>query len=142
VCIKVCTELGGAMDATNIATNSLSHQVGDVYPGRIVAHFERSVELKSLIFEIEAKASKRLRIAVEETRRATANDAVERGDTLLSIEEQIDTTRRDRAIAPCIGILGACLPDEEAANGMPLVERGHEAAHLVAVPDIAALELW
>ena len=71
---------------------------------------------------------------------AAADDAVERGDPLLTVEEELLGTGGRRATAH--GLSAALgLPDEQGTDGEAVVQRLHQSADLVAVPDVAALEL-
>ena len=90
---------------------------------------------------MEVKPGERLGVAVEELRRLAAHDAVEGRHPLLAVEQQLHHARRELAIAAMGGGLRLRGPDEQAADGVALVERIHQPAHLVAIPDVAPLEL-
>ena len=94
-----------------------------------------------LVVEVEVQPGERLGVAVEEAGRPAADQAVEAGDPLLAVEQELDGARGQGPVAAGPGVLGAGLPDEQAADGVLAVERLHQAADLVAVPDVAALEL-
>ena len=128
-------------EAIEEARDALLHQRRHVDPKRIVLHLERAVEGELLAIEVEVQPGERLRVAVEELRRPAANDAVERGHPLLPVEQQLDHAGRDRTVAARVRVLRARGPDQEAADRIAPVKRLHQRAHLVAVPDVAALEL-
>src|SRR5690606_8044836 len=66
------------------------HDPGDVDPEGVVAHLHRRVELERLIGQVEAQVRERRRIPIEEAGRTATDDAVERGDALLAVEEQVN----------------------------------------------------
>ena len=119
----------------------LLHQLRDVDPERVVLHLQRRVELERLVVEVEVQPGECLGVAVEEPGRPAADDAVERGDPLLAVEQELDDAGGERPVAAGVGVLGPGRPDQQAADRVLAVEREHEAADLVAVPDVAALEL-
>src|SRR5579883_2261166 len=117
------------------------HQCRDINPERVALHLERLEERKRLSIEMEAQASERRSVAVEEFRHLTANDAVECRHTLLAIEQQFHNTRGNRSVTAMICRLGLCRPYQQPSDGVPAVEGIKQPAHLIAVPHVTALEL-
>jgi hypothetical protein len=63
--------------------------------------FRRCVELEGLVLEIEVQPGKRIRVSLEELRSVAADDAVQGGGTLLTVEKQLDgAVNCDGAAAP------------------------------------------
>ena len=120
---------------------ALAHQLRHVDPERVALHLHRLVEREALPFEVEAQRRERLRIAIEEPGRLAAHHAVERRHSLLTVQQQLHHARRQRAVAAMDCGLRLRRPDQQAPDRMAAVERVEEPAHLVAVPDVAALEL-
>ena len=60
---------------------------------------------------------------------------------LLPVEGQFHDARGERPVAPVGGRPRLGGPHEQAADGMAAIERIEKPAHLVAVPDVAPLEL-
>ena len=89
-------------------------QRGDVGPERVVLHLDRAVELERLGLDVEPQVPERLRIAFEEGGRRAADDAVQRGDALLAVEQQRAGAARRRH-APHRLVRGVGLP-HQAAN--------------------------
>ena len=84
-----------------------------------------------------------MRIAVHEFWGLAANDAVEGGDTLLPIKEEFNSPGAEGAVAfgEVANLLCFGFPNEEAADGVPSVEGSHQIPNLIAVPNVAPLEL-
>ena len=59
----------------------------------------------------------------------------------MCIRDRLHSARCEWTAAASVRALGLGHPHEQAAHGVPPVERGHQSAHLLAVPDVAALEL-
>lgn len=123
------------------AARPFFQQLRDVDPEGIVLHLHGLKELERLTGEVEAEPGEGLGVAVEELRRAAADDAVERRHALLAVEEQLDDTGGEWPVAamgrrPRLGG-----PHEQPADGMAAIEGVEQTADLVAVPDVAALEL-
>ena len=116
-------------------------QVGDIDPERIVLHLHRLVEGEDLLSEMEAEPGEGLGVAIEELRRLAAHHAIEGGHALLAIEQELHHASGQLAIAAMGGGLRLRGPDQQAADRMALVERIEQPAHLVAIPDVAPLEL-
>src|SRR5215218_8108825 len=88
------------------------------------------------------QTGERRSISVEEAGWTTANDAVKRRDPLLPVEKQVDPAAGWSGCVPTRRrIVDVGLPDQEAPDGMPAIERVHQAADLLPVPDVSALEL-
>ena len=90
---------------------------------------------------MEAQPGECLGVAIEELRRPSAHHAVERGHSLLAVEQQLHDAGRERTVAAMRRRLRFRGPDQQAAHRMAPVERIEQPADLVAVPDVAALEL-
>ena len=120
---------------------AFAHQLRHVDPERVVLHLHRLVELETLAIEVEAQTGEGLRVAVKELRRPAAHHAVERSHALLAVEQQFHHARRQCAVTTVRCGIRLCGPDEQAADRMAAVQRVEEPAHLVAVPDVAALKL-
>ena len=119
---------------------SVHEEGGDVDPARVALHLDRCVELERLGLDVEPEPGERVGIAVEERRRAAADDAVERGDPLLTVEEELFGTGGRRTTPH--GLSAALgLPHEQGTDGEAVVHRLHQSADLVPVPDVATLEL-
>ena len=99
------------------------HQARDVDPQRIVLHLHRLVESEGLGPQVKPEPAKGLRVAVEEFRRVPAHNAVERRHALLAIEQQLHDAGRQRPIAPMRRGLRFRRPNQQAAYGMPAIER-------------------
>src|SRR5215472_17192152 len=67
---------------------ALGEEAGDVDPPWIVLHLGGSVELERLILDVETQSSKGLLIALEERWRLATGDPVQRGDSLLPVQNQ------------------------------------------------------
>jgi hypothetical protein len=119
---------------------STGEQGGDVDPERVVLHLDRAVELERLGLDVEPQVAERLRVALEEGGRRAADDAVQRGDALLAVQQQRTGAARRRRTTHRLA-RGVGLPHQQRADRVTLVQRAHQAAHLIAVPDVAALEL-
>ena len=117
------------------------HQRGNIDPQRIVAHLDWLVKGEGLVFQMEPQPREGLRITVEELGCLAAYHPIERGHALLPVEQQLDAAGGDRAIAPSVCRLRLRHPYEKTTYRMPTVKRIEQAAHLVAVPHVAALEL-
>ncbi len=89
---------------------------------------------------MKAQVGEGLRVAVEEFRRFSADDAVERSDALLAVEQELYRALEELLVVAHADSLGVRDPHEQGAHRVAAVERGHEAAHLVTVPHVAALE--
>ena len=111
----------------------------DADPRRIVLHAGLLPEAKLLGLGIEVEIEEQ-RFSFVEPRRFALEQHVERGQALLSVEEQqgVAVARR-LAVAYRRRLVGA--PDQQMAGRMLSIERLDQPAHLIAVPDVAALEL-
>ena len=120
---------------------SFLHQLRDIDPQRIILHLHRLIELEGLGIEMEAQPGEGLGVSIEELRRLAAHHAVERGHALLTIQQELHHAGGQRAITAMRRRLGFGGPNEQATHRTAKVERREQLADLVAVPDIAALEL-
>ena len=117
------------------------HQLRNVYPEWIVAHLDRLVELEGLVCEMEPQSVEGLRVAVEEFWRLAAHHSVEGGHALLAVEQQPYAAGGDRPVAATVCGHGLRHPYQQATHWMAPVQRLEQAAHLIAIPHITALEL-
>ena len=62
-------------------------------PERVVAHLDRLIERERLGLEVKAKTGKRLLVPIEKLRRFAANDTIERGHSLLAVQQELHDTR-------------------------------------------------
>ena len=113
----------------------------DVDPSRIVTHLGGSVELERLVLDVKAQAGKGLLVALEERGRAASGDPVQGCDPLLAVKNQHAKGRGRRRRAPDDRAVGLGLPGQQAAHWVSAIQRSHESADLITVPDVAALEL-
>jgi hypothetical protein len=120
---------------------ALAHQVGHIDPQRIVLHLHRLVEGEGLRVQVEAQSGEGVGVAVEELGRPAARHAVERGHALLTVEQELDDAGCERCVAAMGGGHGLGGPHQQPTDRMAAVERVEQPPDLVAVPDIAALEL-
>lgn len=146
-------DLGDGVEAVDVANKgrltlddaayATLHQGGDVDPQRVVGHLGGGVELEDLVLQVEVQAGEDLGVALEEPGRDAPDDAVEGGDALLAVEEEPGRAPRRRrpTSASDGGRAGRRHPHQQAAHRVLAVQRGHEAADLLAVPDVAPLEL-
>src|SRR5690606_30065717 len=72
--------------------------------------------------------------------RFAAHDSVQGCDALLAVEKQ-QTDATVGSASPYRRHVRLGLPQQEATDRIPLVERAHDTAHLIAVPHVAALYL-
>src|SRR5690606_35626107 len=68
---------------------TLLHDLGHVDPEWIVAHLDRLEELELLCLQVEAQVREGFGVAIEEAWRLAADHAVERGDALLTVEQEL-----------------------------------------------------
>jgi len=122
-------------------TDACGHDLGDIDPARIVPHLRGGIELERLALEVEIQAREGLSVAVKKLRWLAADQAVERRDPLLAVEQELDAAGLEGLVPPSVGILRLRRPYQQAAHRMLPVERVHQPANLLAVPDIAPLEL-
>ena len=120
---------------------ALLHQLGHVGPQRIALHLHRLVELESLGLQMKAQCRERLGVAIKELWRPPTHHTVQGGHALLAVEHELHHPRGKRAVTTMRGGLRLGGPHQEPANRMAAVERVEQTAHLIAVPDVAALEL-
>src|SRR5262249_36771379 len=120
---------------------AVGEQTGDVDPPRVTLHLGRRVELERLVFDVEMQAGEGLLVALEERWRLATGDPIQRGDPLLPVQYQHPDSRSPDHLPPPRCAIGLDLPDQQTANRIVTVEEPHEATDLVAVPDIAPLEL-
>ncbi len=107
---------------TTQPVRSLLHQTGDIDPERIALHFDRLVKLKGLVVEVEPQPAKRFGIAVEKFRGLAAHHTIQRGDTLLSIEQELHYASGQWSITTGRGSAGIGGPDKQAADWTTKVE--------------------
>ncbi len=129
-----CDDRHGRADA-------LLHELGHIHPQGVSLHLGGHEEAELLCLQVEVKARKGVRIPVEELGGVAPDDAVETGDALLAIQQELDHAGRQGAISPRRGAQGLRGPHQQAAHGVALVERKHQPPHLIPVPHISALEL-
>ena len=97
----------------------LVHSDGDVDPPRVVPHLDRRVELERLVLEVEAQPGERLALPSKNRGRPAADDAVERRDPLLTVEDQDPEGRGDQGLAANQRAVGLGLPGQQAADRVP-----------------------
>ena len=131
----------GGEEWLDLSSGTLLQQRCDVDPQRVVAHLDGLVESESLLIDVEAQVGEGPRIALEESGRLAAHKAVERGDALLAVQQQLDKARRQVLLAARGRRARWHRPDEQAADRIAMVQRLHKSPDLIAVPHEAALEL-
>lgn len=90
---------------------------------------------------MEPQSREGLGVAIEKLRRLAAKHAVERGHALLAVEQQLHHAGGQWTISAMRGTSGFGGPYKKPAHGVPTVEGIKKSAHLLAIPDVAALEL-
>jgi len=131
---------GKRFDKRFVPILTVFHQLGYVDPQWVVLHFDRLKELESLRIQVETQAGERLGITIEKLRRLAARHAVNGGHALLTIEQQLNNPPRQRSVTAMGSGLGFGGPDEQPADRVTTIEGIEQTAHLIAVPDITALE--
>ena len=117
------------------------HQFRDADPTRIIPHFDWPIEFKLFVVEVEIQIEEGIFIAVKEGRRLAPDDAVKRGDALLTVQQQPDGAAGQPSIAFCLGLFSLRLPHQQAAYWITKIKRAHQFANLSPPPNIAALKL-
>ena len=106
----------GGEEWLDLRSGTLLQQRCDVDPQRVVAHLDGLVESESLLIDVKAQIGEGPRIALEESGRLAAHKAVERGDALLAVQQQLDKARCHVLLAA----RGRCArwhrPDEQACR--------------------------
>lgn len=94
-----------------------------------------------LVPKVEIQVGECPSFTVEECRRLSPDDPVERRDSLLPVQQEAHNTRGKLLVSPVAGAVRPSSPDQQATDWVTAVQRVHERTYLVAVPDVAPLEL-
>src|SRR5687768_15609566 len=90
---------------------------------------------------MEPKARKCLGISVKKLWWPSTHDAIERGHSLLPVKQQLDYAGRKGRAATMRRGLRFRRPYQQSAHRVASVKRVEQAAHLIPVPNVAALKL-
>ena len=114
-------------------------EVVDADPSRIFQHQRPLVEAEFLGLHVEVEVEEQ-GFGFVERRRLALEEGVKRGQPLLTVKQKKGASLLRRLGAAHLGRLVG-LPEQQVPGRVAPVHRLHQPAHLVAVPDIAALEL-
>ena len=118
---------------------TVDEEGGDVHPACIPST-NCSVELERLGLDVEPEPGERVGVAVEERRGSAADDAVEGGDPLLTVEEELLGTSGRATTHGLPAPLG--FPDQQCPDGEAVGQHLlHQPADLGPGRHVAALEL-
>ena len=118
----------------------LAQELVDADPGRVLLHPRLLPEAELPGLDVEVQVEEQL-LALVEAGRLASEQHVERRQPLLAVEQhqRVAVAGPRPAAAGQRRLVGA--PHQQMPGGVLAVERTREAAHLVLVPDVAALEL-
>ncbi len=143
--VQVVHQFGGVVgargDGRHGRADALLHEAGHIHPQGVALHLGGHVEAELLCLQVEVEAREGVRVAVEEPGGVAPDDAVEAGDALLAVQQELDHAGCQGPVSPRRGTQGLRGPHQQSTHGVALVEREHEASDLIPVPHIAALEL-
>ena len=99
------------------------------------------VEGEGFVAEMEVQSLENFLIPVEELRRLSSDNAIERRHPLLPVQQQLHDARRQRTAAPVHGCLRFGGPNQKTADRMTAIEGIDQTPNLVTGPHITALKL-
>ncbi len=68
------------------------------------------------------------------------NDPVERGNPLLTVQQQLDDPGSRIIVPPMSRLVRLRGPHKQTPHRMPLVQGGHQSPNLIPIPDVAPLK--